>query len=307
MPSTLHALKLLSDPNRVRVLLLLEREELTVAELQESLEFGQSRLSTYLAQLRRAELVEDRRSGKYVRYRLHPRTGELLDDLIRAAAEEIPEHKKDLRALTLVLDRRRDRVRAYFNELAGKFGQQYVPGRSWRGLAEALLELLPPLKVADLGAGEGSFTQLLARRAERVVAVDNSERMVEVGRALADEHGLRNVEFRVGDMEAVPIADGEMDLAFFSQSLHHAQHPERAVAEAFRILRSGGRIAILDLASHHVEEAREMYADEHLGFGEVELREYLEAAGFEVLTTAMVHREEQTPHFETLLAVGVKP
>jgi ArsR family transcriptional regulator len=108
-------------------------------------------------------------------------------------------------------------------------------------------------------------------------------------------------------MEAPPIGDAEVDLAFFSQSLHHARHPGRAVQEAARILRPGGRIAILDLAKHHIEEAREMYADEHLGFSEVELRDYLEEAGFRVSTTAVVHREEQAPYFETLLAVGVKP
>jgi ArsR family transcriptional regulator len=307
MPSTLQALKLLSDSSRVRVLLLVGRDELSVAELQESLAFGQSRISTYLAQLRRAELVEDRRVGKHVRYRLAAATAGLLDHLLEAAAKEIPEHQADLRTMRLVLERRRDQVRAYFNNLAGKFGHQYVPGRSWRGLAEALLELLPPLVIADLGAGEGSFSQLLARRAERVIAVDSSERMVEVGRTLAAEHGLTNVDYRVGDMEAPPIGDAEVDLAFFSQSLHHARHPGRAVQEAARILRPGGRIAILDLAKHHIEEAREMYADEHLGFSEVELRDYLEEAGFRVSTTAVVHREEQAPYFETLLAVGVKP
>ena len=120
--------------------------------------------------------------------------------------------------------------------------------------------------IADLGAGEGTFSQLLAQRAQQVIAVDNSEKMVEFGANLAREHGLSNLEFRLGDMEAVPIESGQVDLAFFSQSLHHAQHPERAVAEAWRILKPGGRIAILDLARHQFEEAREMYADMWLGF-----------------------------------------
>ncbi len=312
MQSILKTIKLLSDPNRIRVLLLLEREELSVAELQEILSMGQSSISTHLSQMRQAGLVEDRRLGKNVLYRL-PEPGARVDgfrgvlELARKASGEIPEAAQDEAALRLVLDKRRDKVRAYFDELAGKFGRQYVPGRSWKGLAETLLKLMPPMVIADLGAGEGTFSQLLAQRAERVIAVDNSEKMVEYGAQLAREHGLENLEYRVGDMETLPIEDGSVDLAFFSQSLHHAQHPERAVGEAYRILRAGGRIAVLDLLKHHMEEAREMYADQWLGFSEVELVGFLGKAGFSGVQTAVVHREEQAPHFQTLLAVGDKP
>jgi ArsR family transcriptional regulator len=128
--------------------------------------------------------------------------------------------------------------------------------------------------------------------------------MVEFGRGLAQTHGLTNLEFRVGDMEAVPITDGAVDLAFFSQSLHHAIHPEKAVHEAFRIVRPGGRIVILDLLRHQFEEAREMYADVWLGFTEVELLEFLKNSGFQNAQTAIVHREMEPPHFATVSAVA---
>lgn len=310
MQSILKTIRLLSDPTRLRILLLLEREELSVAELQEILSMGQSSISTHLSQMRQAGLVEDRRLGKNVLYRL---AAPGLDgfsglmELVRRAAGEIPVAARDMEALGLVLDKRRDRVRAYFDELAGKFGRQYVPGRSWKGLAETLLRLMPPMVVADLGAGEGTFSQLLAQRAKQVIAVDNSERMVEYGSQLARDHGLSNIDYRAGDLEALPVEDGTVDLAFFSQSLHHAQHPERAVAEAFRILRPGGRIAVLDLLKHHMEEARELYADQWLGFSEVELAGFLKTAGFAGVQTSVVHREEQAPHFQTLMAVGDKP
>jgi ArsR family transcriptional regulator len=274
---------------------------------------GQSTISTHLSQLRQAGLVVDRRTGKNVHYQLHRFTGEAavafapLLDVLRTAALEVPECDQDREALKLVLDKRQDRVRAYFDELAGKFGRDYVPGRSWRGLAEALLRLMPRIVVADLGAGEGTFSQLLAQRAERVIAVDNSEKMLTYASGLARDHGLTNIEYRLGDLERLPIEDASVDLAFFSQSLHHAQHPEKAVAEAWRILRPGGRIALLDLVKHHFEEAREVYADVWLGFSEVELRGFLRSAGFAALETAVVHREEQAPHLETLLAVGDKP
>jgi ArsR family transcriptional regulator len=198
-------------------------------------------------------------------------------------------------------------MRSYFDELAGRFGKQYLPGRSWQGLAEALLLLVPPLVIADLGAGEGTFSQLLARRAKQVIAIDSSANMVRFGTELAQRHGVKNLQYRCGDMEDLPIMDADVDIAFFSQSLHHALHPERAVQEAWRILKPGGRIAILDLLSHTFEQARELYADVWLGFSEVEIRRFLIENGFENVQSALVHREPEPPHFQTILAVAEKP
>src|SRR5580692_9552024 len=311
MTSILKNLRLLADPSRIRILLLVEREELSVAELQEILGMGQSRISTHLAQLKQAGLVEDRRNGKSILYRLKPSAksngfSEMLG-VLQLAATEIPEAEQDSDALRLALRRRQDKMRSYFDELAGKFGRNYVPGRSWQGLAETLLTLMPPMVIADLGAGEGTFSQLLARRSKKVIAIDNSEKMVEYGRELALKHGVKNLEYRKGDLEEVPIRDAAVDLAFFSQALHHAQHPERAVAEAARILKPGGRIVVLDLLRHNYEEARELYADLWLGFTEVELTRFLTDAGFRQVETSIVHREEESPHFQTLLTVGCHP
>ena len=305
MASILKSLRVLADTNRLRLLLLLEREELSVAELQEILSTGQSRISTHLAQLKQAGLVEDRKQGKNSLYRLKDRQLRVdLRDLLHAAGSEIPEAAGDLKALQLVLEKRRDKVRGYFDELAGKFGRDFVPGRSWKGLAETLLQLMPPMVIGDLGAGEGTFSQLLAQRAERVIAVDNSAKMVEFGAKLARENGLANLEYRLGDLESPPIEEATLDLAFFSQSLHHAMHPQQAVDAAYRLLKPGGRIVILDLKRHGFEQAREMYADTWLGFSEMELRVFLEEAGFSRVESWIVDRQKQTPAFETILAIG---
>jgi ubiquinone/menaquinone biosynthesis C-methylase UbiE/predicted transcriptional regulator len=306
MASILKLMRLLADANRARLLLLLEREELSVAELQEILSKGQSQISTLVAQLKNAGILQDRRTGKSTYYKIKPQLESLapLLDLLKKAADEIPEADQDLDALRLVLRKRQDKMRGYFDDLAGKFGKHYVPGRSWRGLAEALIKLLPPMTIADLGAGEGTLSQLLAQRAVKVIAVDQSEKMVQYGADLAVKHGIGNLEYRQGDLEALPIEGGSVDLALFSQALHHAHHPERAVAEAARILRPGGRIVVLDLMRHTFEQARELYADVWLGFTEVELQRLLSSAGFRNVQTSIVHKEHEAPHFETLLALG---
>src|SRR5580765_1316061 len=185
MASTINFLRLLADPTRLRMLLLLEEEELSVAELQEILGMGQSRISSHLAQLKRAGVVEDRRSGKNVYYGRTEKgqnaTQEKITELTRILAKEMPETARDRTALQLVLRKRRDKAREYFDELAGKFGRSYVPGRSWQALAHTMIRLLPKLTVADLGAGEGTLSQLLAKTARKVIAVDNAPKMVEFG------------------------------------------------------------------------------------------------------------------------------
>jgi ubiquinone/menaquinone biosynthesis C-methylase UbiE/DNA-binding HxlR family transcriptional regulator len=310
MSSTINFLRLLADPTRLRLLLLLEQEELSVAELQQILGMGQSRISSHLAQLKRAGVIEDRRAGKNVYYGASE-NGQgsrraRVAELSRTLARELPETSRDRTSLKLVLRKRQDKAREYFDELAGKFGRRYCPGRSWQALAHALITLLPPLAVADLGAGEGTLSQLLAKKARKVIAIDSSPKMVEFGSKLTKKHGFKNLEYRLGDIEDPPIAKNSVDLAILSQALHHAIHPQRAIAAAHEILKRSGRLVILDLLSHRFERARELYADHWLGFSEVELHQFLEKNGFREIEVSVVAREKQSPHFQTVFATGVK-
>jgi ArsR family transcriptional regulator len=150
------------------------------------------------------------------------------------------------------------------------------------------------------------LSELLARRCKKVIAVDNSEKIVSYGAAQARKNGLKNLEFRLGDLQNPPIAPESVDLAIMSQSLHHAEDPAAAIAAAYRLLRRPGRLIILDLQQHGFDKAKELYGDRQMGFAESDLHRWLEAAGFRKIEISVVAREEEPPHFQTLLAAGEK-
>jgi ubiquinone/menaquinone biosynthesis C-methylase UbiE/DNA-binding transcriptional ArsR family regulator len=309
MFSTLKSLRALSDPTRLRIVALLEKDELSVNELQEITRMGQSRISTHLGLLQDSGLVQSRREGKRTFYRLNPQAngdaGEFIDLAIRGA-KELVEQESDQINLKRILNRRREQAQVYFNQIAGRFDRVYGPGRSWQAFGHLLLRILPPLVVADLGAGEGLLSELLARRSRKVIAVDNSEKIVAFGAAKAKKNNLKNLEFRLGDLQNPPIEPHSVDLAVLSQALHHAEEPAKAIEAAYKLLKPHGQILILDLLKHNFEKARELYGDRWLGFPESDLHRWLEQAGFKKIEISVVAREEQPPHFETVLASAEK-
>src|ERR1041385_4065286 len=215
MTSTLKSLRALSDPTRLRIVALLEKDELSVNELQEITRLGQSRISTHLGLLQAASLVQSRREGKRTFYRLNQHADTVAAEFIQLAirgAKEIPDHASDQINLKRILHRRREQAQVYFNQIAGRSARVYGPGRSWQAFGHLLLRILPPLTVADLGSGEGLLSELLARRCRKVIAVDNSEKIVAFGAAKAKKNGLKNLDFRHGDLENPPIEPQSMDL-----------------------------------------------------------------------------------------------
>jgi len=309
MSSALKSLRALSDPTRLRMVALLERDELSVNELQEVTRLGQSRISTHLGLLQDAGLLQSRREGKRTFYRPNSQADGAARELIQLAirgAKELSEYEGDQINLKRILARRREQAQVYFNQIAGRFDRVYGPGRSWQAFGHLLLRILPPLVVADLGAGEGLLSELLARRCKKVIAVDNSEKMVAFGTAKAKKNGLKNLEFRLGDLQRPPIEPNSVDLVILSQALHHAEVPAQAIAAAYKILRPHGQIMILDLLKHNFEKAHELYGDRWPGFAESDLHRWLEDAGFKKIEISVVAHEEQPPHFQTLLAGAEK-
>ena len=308
MASTLKALRALSAPPRVRLVALLSESELTVRELTDITRMRQSGISMHLGQLQDAGLVESSRDGKNAYYRVARGNENMgLIELATAGAAEIPEHEADLQNLKRILERRENQDLVYFNRVAGRFDSVYGPGRSWQAFGQLLLRLLPEIVVADLGSGEGLLSELLARKCSQVIAVDNSDQIVKFGQAKAKKNGLTNLDFRQGDLQSPPIDDASVDLAILSQALHHSEDPAAAIEGAFRILKPGGQVMILDLVKHKFDKAAELFGDRWPGFAEGELHQWLETAGFGQIEVSVVAREEEEPHFETLLASAVRP
>ncbi|MGN6152930.1 MAG: ArsR/SmtB family transcription factor [Lysobacteraceae bacterium] len=300
-------LKVLADATRVRLLALLEREELTVAELSSITRLAQPRVSTHLARLKEAGLVRDRRAGVSAYYRFED-TG--LDEAQRALwrtlreGSDDPLLRQDEERIPGVLAARAADAN-WADSVAGDMERHYSPGRTWEALARSALPLLAPGRVLDIASGDGVLAELLAPHSQEYVCVDASARVVA---AASDRlRRFEHVEVREGDMHALPFEDGHFDLVVLMHALTYASRPAVAVAEAARVLRPGGRLLLSSLARHEHRVAVEAYGHVNLGFTDRELRKFMEKAGLEIATTETVTREKRPPHFEVIALIGRKP
>lgn len=300
-------LKVLADPTRVRLLALLEGEELTVAELSAITRLAQPRVSTHLAKLKDAGLVRDRRAGVSAYYRFDH---ESLDPAQRALWQALstgsddPLLRQDAERVAGVLAMRAA-DQNWADSVAGDMERHYSPGRTWEALARSALPLLETGDVLDIASGDGVLAELLAPHAHRYVCVDSSPRVVAA--AAERLRRFRNVEVVEGDMHALPFAEGEFDLVVLMHALTYAQKPAQAVAEAARVLRPGGRLLLSSLARHEHQNVVQAYGHINLGFGDKELRRFVARAGLELLNAETVTREKRPPHFEVISLIARKP
>jgi ArsR family transcriptional regulator len=306
MTDTLEIFRALSDAVRLRILAALMGAELSVAELVEVLELPQSTVSRHLKPLREAGLAETRREGTSVYYRRGGLVSEPdLAPLLEGRLRTLRTAARDAAAVRRVLDLRRQRSKEFFEKMAGRYESLTQPGGGWEALAAALAAGFAGQDVADLGAGEGTLTMLLARFARSVVAVDQSKAMLREVREKAQRAGWGDrVRVTEGDFEDLPLKAGSVDAVFLSQALHHAAQPGHAVSAAARLLRPGGKLVILDLVRHEQDWVREQWADQWLGFEAREVRTWMEAAALQPLVTERL--SGATPELAVLLAVGVK-
>ena len=304
---TTRVLKALADETRLRILHLLQQGELSVSDLMEVLNLGQSRTSTHLTLLKEVDLVTDRRAGRRNFYSLKPGPSLSLLEEVLADHADSAEFESDLAGWEALQRRRREEDRSYFDRVAATFGEQVLPGRTWEGLARSILRLAPKARYADLGIGDGLLTLMLAEVAESVTAVDLSSEMLDALNQRASRRGIKNIETVEGEIEDLPLEDGSFDVVVLSQALHHARVPAAALKEAHRITRPGGRVLVIDLLAHTEEWVRDKLQDRHLGFTESSLEHLLTRAGFADVRVDRAARDPKPPHFMTLIATGHRP
>lgn len=305
--------RLLGDEARLRLLRLLDTERLNVTELTGILGIAQSGVSRHLGLLKDAGLVSEEREGGYTYYRVAPAVLDghnglqplwaLLQAQFRESATS-PTVRADLARLEEVRRLRQENFEAHSGPDTNE--RQLVPGRSWAAWARALGHLLPALRVADLGCGEGYLTIETSRWASRVFAVDRSPAVLKRARALAARRGVSNVIWKRGEIDALPLRGESVDIALLSQALHHAADPARALAEAARVVVPGGRVLVLDLRVHDQTWVKPRLGDLWLGFTPEKLRGLLQSAGLEDVKVTVGARRTGDP-FTVLIASGLKP
>ena len=302
--------RLLGDEARLRLLRVLSGERLNVTELTGVLGLAQSGVSRHLGLLKEAGLVVEERDGGFSYYRAAAPAGAgaplaaILQTQFEASASD-PAVRADEARLQEVLRLRKENFDAHAGPDT-RDARQLVPGRSWAAWSRALGLLMPRVKVADLGCGEGYLTIEAARWASRVIAVDRSEVVLTRAKALAQRRRVSNVIWKKGELEHLPMKDASVDIAMLSQALHHAHAPARAVAEAARVTTPGGRVLLLDLRAHDEEWVRSKLGDRRLGFADEELRRMLTASGLTDVKVGVGARKAGDP-FTVLVAAGVKP
>lgn len=299
-------LRLLADPTRVRLLGLLENEELTVAELAAVLHLAQPRVSTHLAKLKEAGLVRDRRAGVSAYYRANNEGDQAQHDLLASLRASIDDAllREDAARLPAVLANRA-REEGWADTVAGDMERHYSPGRTWETLARSLLQLLETGDVLDIASGDGITAELLAPHAHSIVCVDSSERVVEA--AARRLKAFAHVRVLQGDMHSLELGDQRFDLVLMLHALTYAEHPAQAVAEAARVLRPGGRLLAVTLGRHDHRAVVEPFDHRNLGFSSAQLGGYARSAGLEVLSCNQLSRERKAPHFEVISLLARKP
>jgi SAM-dependent methyltransferase len=305
--------RLLGDDVRLRLLRLLALERLNVSELTGILGIAQSGVSRHLGLLREARLVVEAREAGFSFYTIAPEVRDGLNGfgplwaLLQAQFGQsagTPAGRADEARLEEVRRLRKENFDAHAGPDTNE--RQLVPGRSWAAWARALGLLMPPLRVADLGCGEGYLTVEASRWASKVIAVDRSAPVLARARALAARRRVSNVVWKRGELERLPVRDASVDVALLSQALHHAASPGKALTEAARILVPGGRLLVLDLREHDQAWVRDRLGDRWLGFSDTQLRDLLAEARLERITVKVGARRAGDP-FTVLIACAAKP
>jgi len=302
-----HHCRLLADTTRLRLLLLLEQEELSVAELAAITQLAQPRVSTHLAKLKEAGMAVDRREGVFVYYRIAtPINDASLDSLWQLLRQNTsdPLIMQDLKRIPDILHKRSG-GRTWADSVAGDMERHYSPGRTWEATTRGLVHLLDPGDVLDIASGDGVLAELLAPRAQRIVCLDISDRVVAAGRRRLE--AFSHVFFETGDMHSLPVDDSSFDTVLLMHALTYTRDPAIVISEAARVLKPGGKLLAVTLLEHQHEKAVEPYNHVNLGFSTGQLKKYCSDADLKVQSCTVSAIEKRAPNFSVLSLSAKKP
>lgn len=292
---------LFGDATRVRLMHLLAREELSVAELTSITELPQSRVSTHLGKLREAGVVRDRRVRTSTFYTLAdpvPEDAARVWALVRNNTDDAVL-QSDRRRLDAFLAAR-DADAPWADAVAGRMERHYSPGRTWEATARGLLGFIHFGRVLDVGSGDGAIAELLAPHAGHYTALDRSERVIEAARRRLETHS--NVQFVHGDMHELPFSGPEFDQVLLFNSLPYSHNPARALEESVRVLVPGGLLAIITLNEHPHSSVVAPYNHRNNGFAPETLRSLLAKLPVHIRSCDVTSREARPPYFEVVTA-----
>jgi ubiquinone/menaquinone biosynthesis C-methylase UbiE len=290
-PSLLASLEAAGEETRLRILCLLAEAELTVSELVAILGQSQPRVSRHLKLLTEAGLAVRQREGAWAFFRLADEGGAFARDLVRRLDPADLTLNADRARLEVAREARRRQAAAYFAEQAADWDRirsLHAPEERVEAAVLAMIGDKPFRNLLDLGTGTGRMLELLAPRAVRAVGVDQSAAMLALARSRIDRDGLRHAHLRQGDIYAPPVERGGYDLGIIHQVLHFLDDPARALKEAARALRPGGRLLVVDFDAHNEEYLRADFAHRRLGFAISEIDGFLAEAGLVAIRSKRV-------------------
>jgi ubiquinone/menaquinone biosynthesis C-methylase UbiE len=299
--------RLLSDSTRLRLLMLVDREELSVAELAAITQLAQPRVSTHLAKLKEAGLVNDRREGVFVHYRMAANIEDTslnaLWELLRTSTSD-PLIEQDFNRIPQVLNARGSNS-SWADTVAGDMERHYSPGRTWEVTTRTMVQLLELGDVLDVASGDGVLAKLLSPQARSITCLDISPRVVEAGKRRL--RNCSNVSFEAGDMHDLPVTDASFDTVLLMHALTYTTEPAVVFNEVFRVLRPGGRLLVATLHKHAHKNAVAAYNHQNLGFTKPDLQQFCTEAGLESQNIQISAIEKRTPNFEVLTLIAGKP
>jgi ubiquinone/menaquinone biosynthesis C-methylase UbiE/DNA-binding transcriptional ArsR family regulator len=280
----LAALRAVAEPTRLRLLVLCSRGELTVSELAQILGQSQPRVSRHLKLLCEAGLLDRFREGSWVFYRLTASgaAGGLARHLVAACGERDPTLALDLQRLAAIKQQRAERAAAYFSENAPRWDHirsLYIDEREVEAALTDIVCRTQPRDLLDIGTGTGRILEILGPQVGQAIGIDMSREMLAVARVNLERAGAVNGTVRLGDMYQLPLPDASFDAVVIHQVLHYADRPASAIAEAARMLRPNGVLAVVDFAPHLLEFLRTEHAHRRLGFADGEVADWCRAAG----------------------------